>query len=183
MILTRITDAADEPFTLAELKTYLRVENTLEDALIARLAKTARQQIERITGWALMTQSWQQRVHAWDDGAIHLRIRPAIAVTAVSVTQEDGSEEIIPSASWHLTGNWLSVVGAQPAPGVMREGIKVDFTAGHATPADRPEGLRQAVVLLTAHYYERRELVENGTLREVPDSVAALVDPFREVRL
>ena len=49
-----------------------------------------------------------------------------------------------------------------------------------ATPASVPQPLRQAVLLLVAHWYARRGDEDGGGM---PVSLDALLRPFREVRL
>src|SRR3989304_6240373 len=47
-----------EPITLAEAKTFLRVDVSNDDALIGRLVTAARDACERCTGRALVMQTW-----------------------------------------------------------------------------------------------------------------------------
>jgi uncharacterized phiE125 gp8 family phage protein len=46
-----------------------------------------------------------------------------------------------------------------------------------------PEPLRQAVRLLTAHWYENRGLAAIGTVTVLPSTVAALIAPYRMLSL
>ena len=64
-------------------------------------------------------------------------------------------------------------------------GVKITFTAGYGDAAgDVPEPLRQALLLLVAHWYERREPVVLGeTAIQVPETVQSLLLPYRRVRL
>jgi len=53
-----------------------------------------------------------------------------------------------------------------------------------AAASDVPQPLRQAVLLLVAHWFERREPVELGSaLETVPMTVGGLLAPYRSVRL
>lgn len=46
------------------------------------------------------------------------------------------------------------------------------------TAGDFPAPLKQAVMLLAAHWYNQRESVSGVQMHEVPDSLQALVKPF-----
>ena len=50
------TEPAAEPVTLAELKTFMRIDGSEDDALIESLIVAARELCESYTGRALITQ-------------------------------------------------------------------------------------------------------------------------------
>jgi uncharacterized phiE125 gp8 family phage protein len=72
-----------------------------------------------------------------------------------------------------------------PKPGRIANGIEVAFTAGYGTAAaDVPSPIRQAILILIAHWYEHRSPLEEGAAAQpVPDMVSELLAPFRTVRL
>ena len=51
-----------------------------------------------------------------------------------------------------------------------------ELGAGHL-----PKMLLQACLMLAAHWYNQRESVSSVAMHEVPDSVQALVKPFRKL--
>ena len=63
--------------------------------------------------------------------------------------------------------------------------IEIDFVAGHGdTPSDVPQPIRQALLLLIAHWYENREPVEIGaTATTIPAGVSELLMPYRRRQL
>lgn len=44
-----------------------------------------------------------------------------------------------------------------------------------------PKMLQQAVLMLAAHWYNQRESVAGVAMHEVPDSVSALIKPYRKL--
>jgi len=44
-----------------------------------------------------------------------------------------------------------------------------------------PSMLQHAVLMLAAHWYNQRESVATGQMHEVPDSLGALVKPYRKL--
>jgi uncharacterized phiE125 gp8 family phage protein len=74
---------------------------------------------------------------------------------------------------------------AWPAPRRTANGIEIAFTAGFGNAAgDVPAPIRQAVLLLVAHWYEHREPIEIGAAATaVPHMVSELLQPYRRVSL
>ncbi|HIE72284.1 MAG TPA: hypothetical protein EYP98_20125 [Planctomycetes bacterium] len=66
-------------------------------------------------------------------------------------------------------------------PGRVANGIEIDFTAGYGTEAsDVPEPIRQALLLLVSHWYERRDPIEVGAANTmVPVPVSQLLEPYK----
>jgi uncharacterized phiE125 gp8 family phage protein len=99
----------------------------------------------------------------------------------------DGTSQIIPATSYLLDGFgapprlvWHGA-SAMPLPGRVANGIEIGLEAGYgATATDVPEPLRQALLLLVAHWYDYRNPVEIGaTDIEVPHMISALLAPYR----
>lgn len=59
MPLIQTSPPASEPVTLAEAKAHMRVDDSVDDALIGSLISGARMQAEMICRRALITQSWK----------------------------------------------------------------------------------------------------------------------------
>jgi uncharacterized phiE125 gp8 family phage protein len=192
MPLILISGPAVEPVTLAEAKAHLRVDTNAEDTLIASLIVTARLQVEAAAGLALVTQGWSWLRDAWPPCAtLDLPLRPVQSIAAVRLYDESGAATTLDPASYFLDG-----AGAPPRlvrqgaltwlkPGRVANGIEIAFTAGYGpTAADVPAPIRQAILLLVAHWYEHRSPVEDGTRAEpVPGMVSELLAPYRTMRL
>jgi len=65
--LRLITDAKSEPITPADAKAFCRVDLTDDDPLIVSLIASARRRVEKETGLALKTQTWQAVYDTWPD--------------------------------------------------------------------------------------------------------------------
>ncbi len=182
---------AVEPVTVNEAKAHLRIDHGDEDALIASFIATSRLQIEAALNLALITQSWSWRFDSWpDDKVVRLPLRPVQSIDAVQITAADGTVEPIPPERFLLDGASLparlvSTAGAFPRPGAAALGIDVAFTAGYGSAAtDVPAPIRQAVLMLTAHWYEHRQAAEfGGVSARIPEAVSVLLMPYRMVRL
>ncbi len=191
MALIMTSAPAIEPVTLADAKAHLRVDGAAEDTLITALIQVARLQVEAALGLALIQQGWTWRIDRWPStGAIELPLRPVASITQVRAQNADLSFTVALLTSYLLDGRGepprLVPTGAGlPLPGVAALGCEINFTAGYgALAADVPTPLRQAILLLIAHWFENREPTSEGTqARPIPDTVNALLNPFRIRRL
>lgn len=189
LVLTAAPEA--EPIDLAETKAHLRVDSDHEDALIGQLIAAARIFVERTLGLALLTQGWSYFLDHWPASAVvALPVAPVQSVAAVALHDASGGmTEIDPGA-------YAADVLSQPArlrlkgtaPAVVPRalnGFEIAFIAGYGDDAaDVPAPLRQALLLLVAHWFERREPVVLGAVaQEVPATAAGLLLPYRRVRL
>ncbi len=183
-----IAPPAVEPISLAEAKAWLRVENIAEDEIVGALIASARLVVESLTRRFLVSQTWRLVFDAWPGGSIPLPFSPVRSVI-VRTYAANGVATTAPPSSYtlehHAGDARLRFITAPPEPGRQIAGIEIDIEAGFATSAqDVPAPLRQAVRLLVARWYENRGDVEaDADLSRTPASVAALVGPYRRVRL
>jgi uncharacterized phiE125 gp8 family phage protein len=182
---------AVEPVTLTEAKAHLRVDGTAEDTLIASLIVTSRLHVEAAAGLALITQSWSWYLDAWPLGrALKLALRPVQSLSAVRLYDDTGAATTLDPATYFLDGHAapprLIRNGALPwpKPGRIANGIEIAFTAGFGpSAADVPAPIRQAVLLLVAHWHEHRSPLEEGAHAvPLPAMVEALFAPYRAMR-
>jgi uncharacterized phiE125 gp8 family phage protein len=162
MTLARITPPVGEPVTLADMKLHLRLTHTSEDALIGNLIKAAREEVEQAAGLALISQGWRLYLDEWPgSGIVLLQRAPMISLDAVTVFNAAGSPASLPLSGFVFDRASrparLAPKDTVMTPGRALNGIEIDFTAGFgATGAEAPDGLKRAIMLLAAHWYEHR---------------------------
>ena len=187
-----VTGPAVEPISLDEAKAHLRVDQADEDLLISSLITAARLHLEVETRQAFITQTWSIVLDRWPEARqLVLPIRPVQTVNSVTVLDDDDIATVADPALYLVdvqsTPPRLVLRSAQswPLAGRAAGGIDINLTAGFGdTPGDVPQSLRQAILLSVAHWYERRESVVFGSAPvAVPQSVSALVQPYRSVHL
>jgi uncharacterized phiE125 gp8 family phage protein len=192
MALVPTSLPATEPVSLAEAKLHLRIDHADEDVFILALISAARLHLEHVLGRAFITQGWLYLFDAWPAGhSVNLPLAPVQSIVSVKVYDSADVAETLSPALYLLDG--LSVpprlVRRTPSafakPGRPANGIEVSFISGHGSlAAEVPAPLRQAVLLLVAHWYEHRQPVEIGDRSEVlPASVLDLVAPYRRLDL
>ncbi len=158
MLLRLNIPPLQEPVSLEEVKSYLRITSEHEDDLLKIFISSSRAAVENITGRALLKQGWGMQITPpyppsfplvqtkVGDLALTLPFPPLLEVTAVKAGEQDMSyraEEgnvILPSQAWG-------------------QALSLDFWAGYGeTPADLPPDLRMAVLMGTRLLYEGQPL-------------------------
>jgi len=187
LLLTVAPEA--EPVTLAEAKAHLRLAGSGDDTLIAGLIRAARQDVERATGLALIAQDWRLVLDRLPPGGTVLIGRnPVQEILGVTIYGSEGEASLIAPGDIEVDlvsrPARLHVVSL-PRPLRMMNGIEIDFRAGFGEAGtDVPDGLRRAILLLVAHWYEFRSgYGPDDQPVSYPPAYARLIAPFREVRV
>lgn len=184
-----VTPPSVEPITLTEAKLHCKVDLTTDDDLITALIIAAREEIERLTWRALVTQTLELILADWPGAsAIELPRAPLQSITSVKYKDKDGNETTWPGANY--------LASTDSVPGVLAlawnaswpsvdlypvEPIRIRFVAGYGLAASVPQSLKQACLLLVAHWYEARE-AGGDTVAEksgIPFGVEALIRSYR----
>lgn len=191
--LTRQTQPAVEPVTLAEAKAHLRVDVSDDDALIGAIVKAAREFCEEYLDRTLVHTQWTMRADAFPpSGTADVELpRPPMAqagtTTAVVLTYtlESGATATYSTANYRVDRN--ATPGAVktlygqtwPAHLIDDNSISVTWWGGYgADGTSVPAAIRSAVLMLVSHLYEHRTAVAPG-MSEVPLGVKALLDAHR----
>jgi uncharacterized phiE125 gp8 family phage protein len=186
---------ATEPISVADLKVHLRLDGTAEDAALASLITTARLQIEAALSLALITQYWTWTFDRWPCRAsVELPISPVQSILALTVMRSAGPLSV-PASATILDGQGVAArlitKDGWPRPGVASQGIEIRFAAGFGpAAADVPAPIRQALLLLAAHWYSHREAdggcgghASAAASAPSPALVSDLLAPYRRPRL
>lgn len=165
---------------LAELKDWLGIRISAEDALLARLMVSALEACEAFTGTMPLVQTCGEvlPVHT---GWQRLSAGPVSAISEVRGLPADGASFALPGDAYELDidadGTGLVRVLRPGAAGR----VEVRYLAGLASQwSSLPEALRHGAIRLAAHLYRSRDTAQDSAL---PAAVAALWRPWRLVRL
>lgn len=172
--VSRAVAPAAEPVSLSEAKSFLRIDGTADDALIADFITAARLMAEELTGRSFITQSWKLE---YDDAAPHkitLPHGPIQSVTSVNVIAENDAETTLSTDHYYLNARQQLVFNEAPCG----HRIEIIYVAGYGdAPGDVPTDMAQAMLLHVAHLYEHRDSLN-------PPLAANLIyRAHREVRL
>lgn len=169
------------PAALAEVKDWLGITTSGEDATLTAQLRAALETCEAFTGSMPLIAECEEIIPVCGEWQ-KLEARPVHAITAVEGIPAEGVRFALAFDAYEIdfkadgTG-WVRVL----SPGLAGR-IAVRFSAGLAADwAALPEGLRHGVVRLAAHQYRAREQGDGEPLP--PASVVALWRPWRPARL
>ncbi len=162
------TPPAIEPISYNEAKAQLRRFDDEEQTLIEFYITVARQYAEEVQHRAYIEQEILYTLDRWPSrNRILLPRAPLMSVTSVQYRDFEGNIETLPAA------NYTVITNEEPGMIVLNDGetwptetlfpvsgIRIVFEAGYGTTAASvPATVKQAILMLIAHYMENREAV------------------------
>ena len=193
MMLIEETTVPDSALPVEDFRAHLRLgtgfgQETSQDEVLTGFLRAAIGAVEARTGKVLITRSFGWTLSFWRDlSAQGLPMAPVTTINSVTVVARDGSETLAGPETY-----WLEKDSQRPRlrstgaslPAIPTSGsVVIRFDAGYG-PAwdDVPPDLRQAVMLLAAHYYEYRNetSLSDGCM---PFGVTSLIERYRIMRI
>lgn len=160
----RVTTApATEPLTRSEVKNYLKVDSTSDDALIDTLITAARQWVENHCALALLPQTLLETFDGLpQDGALSITISPLREVSAIYYRDAGGNVQTMDTGVYRLDAvtmppriirryaqSWPTM---EDAPG----NASAIYTAGYDNASAVPAAVKTAIMLTVADMYDNR---------------------------
>jgi len=196
----------------SDQKSFMRVDFSDDDTLIAELIKVAQNMAEEYTGRAITQQTLQlflDRLPYYSDEKLREGIYtapdlnssadyivlpkpPVSSITHVKYYDNDGTASTFAASNYYkdTTSNLARVVlkngSSWPTLSELRQGnaYEVQYVAGYGSSAsDVPTPIIHAIKLLATHLYENREIVTSMSVNSIPNTVSALLNPYRILRL
>jgi uncharacterized phiE125 gp8 family phage protein len=178
---TIVTPPVLSSAALAELKQWLGITTSQDDAVLTSLLLAAVETCEAFTG-IMPLQAICEEVLPLASGWQNISARPVKAITGLDAILADGSRVALSISAYSIEldadgGGRVMVTAAGDA---LR--IAARFEAGLAADWEGlPEGLRQGMMRLAAHQHRERDA--SGSAPMPPAAVAALWRPWRRMRL
>lgn len=171
-----------EPVTLAQAKAQCRVLHDDDDNLIASLIIAAREWVENFTGHILVQREVTQYFACFTRPLLFAWPIADDATVAIAYLDSAGASQAVTGARIIRGNGWASIAPAvgESWPSIYYGPASVTLEAGYAAAADVPESMKQAMLLLIAHWFANREAVGNITT-ELPFAVEALCRPYRMI--
>ena len=180
-----VTPPASEPLTLAEVKEFLRVDHSDDDATLAIFITAARQLCESYTRLALMPTTFEEYFDDFPQytgtfkDEIRLSRSPVSAVTYVKYI--DGNETTITANAADYKIDTISrPARISPDNGWFGtyetiNAVFVRYVAGFADAASVPAPLKHGMMLVIGDMYENR----TDSVKRLPTASEYLWNPYR----
>lgn len=194
MMLTLLAQPVSEPLLVSEAKEHLRVDQSVEDPLIAGLIKSARQHCESVTRRALVSQTWKLWLDEFpvDGWPIELPLPPLRSVSSVKYLDAAGAEQTwdasnytvyAPAGPYAERGKIVPNADVNyPTVQVVLNAVRIEFIAGYGTDADVPEALKSWILLRVGELYAHREPSVVGVMYTRTGADDMMLWPFRSWR-
>lgn len=195
--LTKIQTASSEPVSVPELKEWLRLEDSFDDALVAAINRAARTVVERASGRQLVTTTWLMTLDTfpWQGGwwymeapsvfpdphSIRMPKAPLQSVSSIVYLAMDGTQKTLDTTIYNVDtrtdpGRIQLAFGqtwpvTKPKPG----SVEITFVAGYGASADVPDDLKTAIKMTAAWMYEHRGEDKDTNGMDIPKVVDSLI--------
>lgn len=187
--LTVTSPPDEEPVSLDEAKSYLRIGHEGEDQLASEMIVSARSRLEQVAGLALVRQTVQLTWLQWPaeiaGRGARLPVSPIQQLESVAISDQDDTLSDHTDRFQVYCGRlrlrpWSMLPSVAPA-----ERIEITLQAGFGAASKVPGDLREAVLkLIAATYASRRSGAPTpDMLAGLPQDVQSILDARKEVRL
>ena len=194
----------------SDQKSFMRVDFSDDDSLIAELIKASQNVIETYLNRAITQQDltlFLDRLPFYSDinypegtftapdmeynsNYIVLPKPPVASVTHVKYFDDSDTEYTYASTNYYvdLISDQARIVlrtgKSWPTVTATRNAnaYVVRYVAGYGGASDVPEPIVQAIKLLTSHLYENREAVTSLSVNSIPYTIGAMLQPYRILR-
>lgn len=175
-----------EPVSVAEFKTFARLDHDDEDAALTLMLQAVREATEKYLGRALLEQTIYYTMDKWEGSEIELPYPPLLEVEGVFTRESDGTWTEYDAGNYFVVtegipGSIVLKVGAvaPDAPEVDAAGYQIRYTAGYGDAAeDVPSAIRQAILGWATVAYNTRAVTI-----EPPPEVRSMLSLYRVERL
>lgn len=164
------------PLTAVELRTWLRLNHTAEDAKLGELLIAAVEFFEHESRHAITPRTWRQTFTHWPTAIVFGMGN----VTSVVELYAANNSTVPFSAYLNTTLAFVAPTGDTPDYRTHDEAPVgyMDFIAGYEA-GTLPKDIRLALLALAGHHYQRPEAYTENPIDEAPRGFAAVVAKYR----
>ena len=182
---TLITGPVNSPIEVDLFEEHIRDLGCGDDESVVLYREAAVKLVEEQLGLALITQTWETVITGELDPDCYRFVLPRSPVQSVSSVKSfyrTTDTTLDSSKYWLLVGH--SMVNFDELPAISYHGLKIRYVAGFGDdPDDVPQDIRQALLMLGAHFYEHRmgegTSVKLAEFPRLPPMVETLLAPYR----
>ncbi|KUR73638.1 hypothetical protein AQZ52_01320 [Novosphingobium fuchskuhlense] len=169
------------PTALAELKAWLGISTTREDAELTGLIRAALELCEGFIGAMPLASGCEEILPAIGEWQA-LATRPVLTISGILAISADGTRSALGVADYEIDIAADGTGRVRIASPLAQTRVAVSFTAGMAEGWDTlPDAIQQGLVRWAAHQHRTRD--NDKAMAGTPASVAALWRPWRRMRI
>jgi uncharacterized phiE125 gp8 family phage protein len=178
--------------SLSEMKAHLRVDDsaTGQNDLIEAAIAAATEYVDAefgCLGRALTTQTLSLTLPCFpSERDLSLPVAPVQSVSSITYYDADNVQQTLSASDYRvvLAPNGATIELEQssswPSSYQRLDAVVVTYVAGYGNAAsDVPFGIRQAVKMIAAHYYENAEAVGDSRMAEMPMGASHILRKYR----
>lgn len=188
-----VTQPASEVVTVADFKAHSPICFDDDDAVIGHYVSAATEMVDAEhgeLGRALITQSWALILPVFPScGRFELPVSPVQSITSITYYDSDNAEQTLSTDAYRLTilpdRAQVDLAAGYSWPGIFdrADAVTVTYVAGYGDAStDIPAGIRQAIRLTAAHWYENRAATSEMKIEDAPMGVRYLLSKYRVPR-
>ena len=175
----KVSDSGVSFLEVAEVRAWLNLTLTDDDALLQDLIDTATEVIENRTGLILMSTTMEMYLDKFPRWTILIPGVPLQTVSNVSYMDDDGNYVQLDANEYQIDiysqpGRLAPVPNTHwPCTPQRLNAVQIGYLSGFGAAGDLvPQDIRQAGLQLIAHWYEHRESVSaESRVQEVPQTI------------
>jgi len=156
MNYTQTVAPTAEPLLLADAKTFMRILETDDDALITSMIVAAREFAENYTNRQFKQATFELITNRFIDG-MKLRKNPIQSISSIQYMDENGTYQTLSTENYYLYfDNGIGHLHFEDLPSIKddKRAVKITFVSGYATV---PSSIVSYLKVLVSTLYENRE--------------------------
>ena len=183
------TTATGDPVSLADVKEHLNVTSNDDDNLLAGYIKAATNMLEARARRCFMHQTRQLKMRTFADSRyvqgrrIYPPRSPLSSVSSITYVDTAGTTQTLSSTRYiSSTGDKPGFISESynntwPDTRVHDNDVTVTYVTGHSSAVSSvPQHVKLALKQVVAHWYRNREAATDGTMKELPIGIDALLE-------
>lgn len=182
MGLVRTVEPSDTPVCVDDAMRHLRIDEEDDAADLAGYIAAATRYAEQYLGRQIVSATWKYTLDAFpDEDVIELPRPPLVSVTSVQYVDTDGATQTFSSSNYSVlttpTPGRISLGYEKSWPDTREqdEAVTITYVAGYGAAESVPASIKQAILMLVGHWYERREASSVVAVTPVPMAVDSLL--------
>ena len=188
LLYTTIAGPVNPTVSVDDCKLDLRIESTIDDALILSYINASSRLASEITGRKLISESIKFSIDTtYFNDRIVLPFTPVSEITEIQYYDAAGVSQTMNISDFYLYNfddkSELCLKEGLVLPPVddRRDAVNITFTTGYgANSSDIPDTIKKGIRMLVTHYYENRNNTILGmSVADIPFGVESLLNAER----